>query len=85
MIVDHPTDDAKKLAERTSAKIGRPLRADAFRKQVSRARRMLARLIVREVEQTLDQPTPEHVKDELIALALWDYVRDFLPTEDVLD
>ena len=84
MIVDHPGDDAKKLAERTSARIGKPMRADAFRKQVSRARRMLARLIVREVEQTLDQPTPEHVKDELIELTLWDYVRDYLPTEDVL-
>ncbi len=85
MIVDHPGADAKKLAEYTSAEIGRPIRADAFRKQVSRARRMLARLIVREVEQTLDDPTPEHVKDELIELALWDYVRDYLPTEDTLD
>lgn len=84
MIVDNPGDDAKTLAERTSARIGRQMRPDAFRKQVSRARRMLARLIVREVEQTLDSPTPEHVKDELIELALWQYVRDYLPTEDLL-
>ncbi len=84
MIVEHPKDDTKKLAARTSAQIGRPIRAEAFRKQVSRARRMLARLIVREVEQTLDQPTPEHVKDELVELALWHYVRDYLPTEDTL-
>ena len=85
MIVDYPGDDAKKLAERTGEATGKPMRADAFRKQVSRARRMLARLVVREVEQTLDCPTPDHVKDELIELALWDYVRDYLPTEDVLE
>ena len=84
LIVNHPHDDAKTLAAHASKLAGRPVGADAFRKQVSRARRMLARLIVREVEQTLDCPTPEQIRAELIELALWKYVRDYLPTEDTL-
>ena len=71
------------LAARTSTLTGRPLRADAFRKQVSRARFMLAKLLVREVIQTLDRPTPEQVKEELVELSLWEYVRDFLPPQPV--
>jgi RNA polymerase sigma-70 factor (ECF subfamily) len=76
-----PDDDAETLAARTSRIVGRPIRADAFRKQVSRARRMLARCLVQEVTQTLDYPTPEQVEEELTALALWKYVRDFLPPD----
>src|SRR5205085_1288538 len=57
LLIEYPRDDAKSLAARTSAITGRPLRPDAFRKQVSRARFMLAKLLVREVIQTLDRPT----------------------------
>jgi RNA polymerase sigma factor (sigma-70 family) len=81
LLIEYPRDDAKSLAARTSALTGRPLRPDAFRKQVSRARFMLAKLLVREVIQTLDRPTPAQVKEELIDLSLWEYVRDFLPPE----
>jgi Sigma-70 region 2 len=80
MIVENPLDDTRTLVARTSAIIGRPIRAEAFRKQVSRARFMLAKLIVTEVAQTLDHPTPEQIKEELIELALWEYVRDFVTT-----
>jgi hypothetical protein len=78
MVVDNPLDDMKTLADRTSALIGRPLQAEAFRKQISRARRMLARLLVQEVAQTLHNPTPEQIKEELIELAFWEYVRGFV-------
>jgi RNA polymerase sigma-70 factor (ECF subfamily) len=81
MLADNPLDDSKTLAARTSALIGRPLQPEAFRKQVSRARLMLARLLVQEVAQTLDEPTPEQIKEELIELALWEYVRGYLDTE----
>src|SRR5262249_10448947 len=81
MLADNPLDDTKTLAARTAALVGRPLRAEAFRKQVSRARYMLARLIVKEVAQTLDDPTPEQIKEELMALALWEYIRPFLAAE----
>ncbi len=81
LLVERPLDDSKALAVRASALIGRPLRPEAFRKQVSRARRMLARLLVQEVARTLDDPTPERIKEELIDLALWEYIRGFLPAE----
>ncbi len=81
MVVNNPLDDTQILAARTSALIGRPIRAEAFRKQLSRARFMLAKLLVREVAQTLDHPTPEKIKEELIELALWEYVRHFIASE----
>jgi len=81
MVVDYPREDTKTLADRTSALIGRPISAEAFRKQVSRARFMLARLLLKEVARTLDTPTPEGIKEELRQLALWQYVRVFLPRD----
>jgi hypothetical protein len=81
LLVAYPQEDTKKLAARASALSGHPLRPEAFRKQVSRARRLLARLLAREVAQTLDNSTPGEVKEELIELGLWGYVRDFLPTD----
>src|SRR5262249_11514793 len=72
LVRDSPRDDPKAPAARASALPGRPLSPEAFRKQVSRARRMLARLLVQEVARTLDQPTPERIKEELIELALWE-------------
>jgi hypothetical protein len=79
MVVDNPLEDTKTLAARTSALIGRPLRAEAFRQQVSRARRTLVKFLLEEVTQTLDEPTAENVEVELIELGLWKYVRAFLP------
>ncbi len=76
LLLEHPQEDAAALAERTSEIIGRTLRADAFRKQVSRARKALAKFIVQEVALTLDRPTAEELKEELIDLSLWEYVRD---------
>ena len=78
MVVDYPRQDAKTLAARTSALIGRPIGAEAFRKQVSRARLMLAKLIVEEAVRTLDNPTPEGLVEELRELSLWEYVRQFV-------
>jgi RNA polymerase sigma-70 factor (ECF subfamily) len=79
LIVDNPLDDARTLAARASALLGRPLKTEAFRQQVSRARRAFAVLLAREAALTLDQPTADEIRDELIELALWEYVRDYLP------
>ncbi len=76
-----PCDSCLTLAERISRRIGRPLSAAAFRKQVSRARRLVAVLLVREVTRTLDHPTREQVVEELVAVGLWDRVRAYLPSE----
>lgn len=79
--LDHPRDDSTALAARASALLGRPFRADAFRKQLSRARRFFAELLVQEVVQTLEEPTPEDVEEELVAVGLMPYVRAFLPRD----
>ena len=74
---EHPTEPSAQLAVRLSQKIGRPIRADAFRKQLSRSRRLFASLIVNEVRQTLSNPCQDRVDDELIHLGLFEYVRHY--------
>lgn len=75
---DDPKSDSQAHAARLSERIGRPVRADAFRQQLSRARRQFASLIIEEVRRTLHVPSADAVQQELIDLELIDYVRDFL-------
>jgi RNA polymerase sigma-70 factor (ECF subfamily) len=75
----HPDEDLKTLAERASQLSGKPLRPDAFRKQVSRARLKFAEFLVQEIAETLDRPGPADVEEELVDLGLMAYVHDFLP------
>ncbi len=77
----HPGEDSKTRAARLTQSSSHPLRAEAFRKQVSRARRLLAELLVEEIVKTLDNPLPERVEEELVDLGLMVYVRDFLPAD----
>jgi len=77
--VDHGDEDSTSLATRAAAIAGRPLRADAFRQQLSRARRMFAELLLREVAQTLEDPTPVEIEEELVETGLIQHVKPFLP------
>jgi DNA-directed RNA polymerase specialized sigma24 family protein len=70
--LDHPAADSTELADRVG------LRPAAFRQQLSRARRLFAALLAREVGATLRLGTPEQVADELAALGFLHYVRDYL-------
>ncbi len=79
--VDHPSEDSPALARRASERSGRPLTAEAFRKQLSRARRAFAELLVQEVAQTLDDPTPLATEEELVAVGLMQHVQPFLPSD----
>lgn len=79
--VEYSEADSEQLAERVSRQIGRPLRADALRKQRSRARRMFAELLLREVAETLHSPTPELIEDELRETGLMPYIEPFLPAD----
>jgi RNA polymerase sigma factor (sigma-70 family) len=81
LIVDDPLADSQTLAARAGALLGHPLSTGAFRMQVSRARRALALLLAKEVAHTMHRPTPTQVREELIELALWEYVRDYLPDD----
>lgn len=75
------SEDSDTLAERLSQQTGRPIRAEAFRKQLSRARRLFAELLVREVAQTLEDPTAEDVEAELAETGLMKSIRQFLPKD----
>ncbi|MFO0844058.1 MAG: sigma factor [Gemmataceae bacterium] len=80
LTVEHGEDDSADLAARLSAQVGETVRADAFRKQLSRARRLFARFVVREVARTLESPTPDDIEDELSDLGLHDVV-ELLPDD----
>jgi DNA-directed RNA polymerase specialized sigma24 family protein len=78
LALDHPEEDAAALADRLGQQVGRSLRPDAFRKQLSRARRLFARLLVAEVRRTLEQPSRARLEEELADLGLLDFLRSFL-------
>jgi RNA polymerase sigma factor (sigma-70 family) len=77
----HPDDSSEQLAARFTRKVGQPIRADALRQKLRRARMRLADLLILEVAHGLDEPTPERIEDELGALGLLETVRDFLPAD----
>jgi RNA polymerase sigma-70 factor (ECF subfamily) len=81
LMMTSPGEDSKALAAKAARIVGRPITAEAFRKQISRARRKLAGFIVREIAQSLDNATPTQVEEELVDLGLIEYVRDFLPPD----
>jgi RNA polymerase sigma factor (sigma-70 family) len=80
-LVDHPQEDSTKLAARVSSLSGRTIQAEAFRKQVSRARRLFAELLVAETARTLDDPTPLKVEEELSDIGVMKYVQPYLPPD----
>lgn len=75
----YPDEDSPTLAKRVSEMSGQQLTPEAFRKQLSRARKRFADLIVQEVARTLAEPTLEGIKDELNCLDLMKYVEGYLP------
>lgn len=79
LCVNHPDEDSEQLAARVRAIDGGILSAVAFRKQVSRARRVFCKLLVAEVAKTLDDPSPAEVDEELAELGLMAYIQDYLP------
>lgn len=78
MHTQNPAATSDEHAVQLAEQLGRPIRADAFRQQLSRARKHFAKLIVAEVRQTIQNPTAESVEQELIDLDLMPYVREFL-------
>ncbi len=77
--VDFVDDDSEQLAARASERLKKSLGSAAFRKQLSRARRLFARLTVQEIVQTLEDPTPDRIQEELIDLGLLADIQRFLP------
>jgi len=81
LVVDYPAEDSVQLAARATQIAGRTIRAGGFRKHLSRARRIFARLLVEEVARTLERPTPEAVEEELLEIGLMPYIRALLPNK----
>ncbi len=78
---DFPDESSDQLAARLSEKVGTPVRPDATRQILRRARLRFAELLVEEVARGLDDPTPQAIEEELAALGLLEHVRDFLPSD----
>ncbi len=74
-------EDSPRQAEVVSERVKRPVSAEAFRKQVSRARAKMAELILQEAGRGLGEPAAGDVEAELAELGLWDYVADYLPDD----
>jgi len=79
LTADHPQESSASLAARAAALTSRSVGVDAFRKQLSRARRHFAQMIVNEIRQTLEHGSAEEVVEELRDLGLMEFVRDYLP------
>lgn len=78
---DRPQSRSEELARVLAEQTGRPWTAEAFRKQLQRARREFARCLVDEVRNSLEQPSPAAIEEELVDLGLLEFVKDFLPPD----
>jgi len=76
---EFPDEESPDQARIASERAGRVLTPEAFRKQVSRARRLMAECILMEVARGVVPPTADAVEAELHALGLWDRVHEYLP------
>ena len=66
------------LAEQLSARLGRPVNSGWVRLNLHRARDLFVEALVREVEQSLEQPSSERLEEELEELGLLERCRGAL-------
>jgi RNA polymerase sigma factor (sigma-70 family) len=81
VFTDFRDEDSTKQAQIASARAKHALTPEAFRKQVSRARRLMAEFILNEVGRSIEGATADDVESELVELGLWVYVADYLPED----
>jgi RNA polymerase sigma-70 factor (ECF subfamily) len=79
LTADFPEESSPELARRAATRSGRDVSVDTFRKQLSRARRHFAQMLLDEVRETLENGGADEVVEELCDLGLLEFVRDFLP------
>lgn len=90
LTVDHSDADSTTLAAMLSELEGETIKAEAFRKQLSRARRLFARFLMRQIAATLERPSADLIEEELGELGLLEEVTALLPEDwrergDLLD
>jgi RNA polymerase sigma-70 factor (ECF subfamily) len=75
---DHPRLPSAQMAEQLTPQLGRPLTAAGVRQTLHRARTRFVELLVEEVAQSLESPTPEQIDQELRELDLLAYCQPVL-------
>jgi RNA polymerase sigma-70 factor (ECF subfamily) len=80
---DHPQMRSPQMAAQLTARLGRPFTAVGVRQTLHRARQKFADLLLEEVAHSVDDPTPEHLEQELVELGLFDYCRTALDRHDL--
>ena len=70
---DHPEMRSAAMAGELADRLGRPITAGAVRQTLSLAREKFADYLLDEVEHSLELPTPEQLREELIDLDLLPY------------
>jgi RNA polymerase sigma-70 factor (ECF subfamily) len=78
--LEHPVDElsSAQLAKRLETQFGKPFSSDNVRKLLQRARERLARYLLDEVAQSLQEPTTSELEQELRDLGLLGYCRSAL-------
>lgn len=76
--VDHPDLKSEILAEMLSVKLGKKVDAGWVRVNLHRSRDRFVELLLREVASTLDDPTVEHLEEELVELDLYERCKHVL-------
>jgi RNA polymerase sigma factor (sigma-70 family) len=76
--VQQPELRSPQLAEQLSVRLGRPVNAGWVRQNLHRARDLLVDALIHEVEQSLENTSPERLEDELDELGLLERCRPAL-------
>jgi RNA polymerase sigma-70 factor (ECF subfamily) len=80
--VEHPDMPGPQMAEQLAARLGKPMTHAATRQALHRARKKFSELLLHAVRQSLDNPTPDQVCQELSELGLLKYCRPALERSD---
>jgi RNA polymerase sigma-70 factor (ECF subfamily) len=75
---DNAALHSPEMAQRLASQLSRPLTAVGVRQLLHRARERFGDALLDEVAQSLDQPTPEQLEQELLDLGLLEYCRSAL-------
>ena len=78
---EHPKASSTELAQHLSESAGREFKPNSTRQLLRRARVKFVEMLVAEVADGLEDPTPDNLKEELIALGLFANVKDLLPAD----
>jgi RNA polymerase sigma-70 factor (ECF subfamily) len=76
--VQQPDLRSPRLADQLSARLGKPVSPGWIRQNLHRARDLFVESLVREVERTLEDPSPERLEEELEELGLLEQCRPAL-------